>query len=144
MTGRAGGWLLSEKEYLRNVPRTHYILSLIAFGGMITTFLPWADTIIGINSRAQAVGLHFLAGWYTFLCYLMVFAVLLLNNFLRIGPGWAMAMPSVLSVASAALPLLFILINLFDVRYGVYLSLTCGLMLFLMVWRRKRIIRQIT
>jgi hypothetical protein len=121
--GKVNKWQKEETRHFLSLPKKSYILSLIAFLGICTTFLPWADVIVGFYARAQAVGLHFFFGWLIFLVFASVIATLLFNKYLKLQENVTSKVPKYGAVVVVALSAGFILWHLFDVKYGSYLCM---------------------
>ena len=127
-------WQVDETRYLRSLPLKNYIFSAIALLGLITACLPWADVTVGFYNKAMAIGLHFFKGWLVFLTYLGVFCIMLFNKHLKIAQIYAEKAPVYGALISCSLVLIFILWNLFRVRYGVYLCFAVSLFFLFSVW----------
>jgi hypothetical protein len=133
LSGKVKNWQKVETRYFLSLPRKSYILAIIAFLGLCTTFLPWADVVVGFYAQALAVGLHFFFGWLIFLVYLSIIIVLLFNKYTKLKEDIAPNVPFWGGIITVALSALFILWNWFDVQFGVYLCLLFSLIFLLTV-----------
>lgn len=131
--GKMNHWQKEETRHFLSLPRKSYVFAIIAFLGLCTTFLPWADVTVGFFARAQAVGLHFFFGWLVFLVFLGVIVVLLFNKYAKLKEDITAIVPIWSAIIVVALSALFILWNWFDVQYGVYLCLTFSVTFLLAV-----------
>jgi len=80
IAGKAKSTQKELSRYYRSLPRKNYVFSAIAFLGLCTTFLPWADVTVGFYAQALGVGLHFFKGWIIFLIFGSLIATLLFNK----------------------------------------------------------------
>ena len=131
--GKLKTWQKEETRYFLSLPLKSYIFSIIAFMGLCTTFLPWADVTVGFYAQALAVGLHFFFGWLAFLVFTSIIATLLFNKYLNLQKNITAIIPGSGALINVALTAVFILWHMFDVQYGVYLCLTISVILFIAV-----------
>jgi len=126
-------WQKEETRHFLSLSKKSYIIAIIAFLGVCTTFLPWADVIVGFYARAMAVGLHFFFGWLDFLVFSSIIATLLFNKYLKLQENIVDRVPILGAGIAVALPAVFILWHGFDVQYGAYLCLIISIVLLLTV-----------
>lgn len=126
-------WQQEETRHYLALPRKNYILSAIAFLGIVTTFLPWGDVTVGFYARALAVGLHFFKGWLVFLVFVAIIASLLFNKYLKLEDFVVARVLSLGSYLSVGLTLLFIIWHTFNVQYGAYVCLGISVIFLLSV-----------
>jgi hypothetical protein len=131
--GKVNNWQKEERRHFLSLPLKNYILSIISFLGLCTTFLPWADVIVGFYAKALAPGLHFFSGWLVFLVFASVIGVLLFNKYVKLQEHLAAKIPLWVALANVALSLSFILWHLFDVQYGSYLCMLISVIFLLAV-----------
>ncbi|MEI6124158.1 MAG: hypothetical protein WCQ95_11095 [Bacteroidota bacterium] len=118
------GWQTEETNYYKSLPRSNYVLSALAFIGLVATCLPWADITIGFyNNGVSAVGLHFFMGWLCFLAFAAIIALLIFNKYLKIHEKYVYLLPMVASIVAGGLALAFMVWKGFKVHVGVYLTL---------------------
>lgn len=127
-------WQADETRYYKSLPLKNYIFSAVAFVGIITTCLPWADVTVGFYNKAMAVGLHFFKGWLIFLSFSAVFVIMLFNKHIKISEKHAEKVPVYAAFITSSLTLIFLIWKLFSVSYGVYLCLAVSLLFLFLVW----------
>jgi hypothetical protein len=134
-------WQKEETSYFRALPLKNYVLSALAFLGLITTFLPWAEVTVGFFAKATDVGLHFFFGWLIFLVFAGVIGILLFNNYIKLQEALIQKIPLWSALASVGLSVGFIIGRVFDVQYGSYLCLAFSVIFLLAVMFYDKIIR---
>lgn len=127
-------WQADETRYYRSLPIKNYFFAAIAIAGIVATCLPWADVIVYFAQPRMAVGLHFFIGWLIFLIYLALFVVVLFNKQIKISEDYAEKLPLYASLIASSLTLIFLIWNLFHVRFGVYLCLFVSLLFLFLAW----------
>jgi hypothetical protein len=131
--GKVKNWQKEETRHFLSLPLKNYILSSIAFLGLCTTFMPWADVIVGFYAHAVAVGLHFFFGWLVFLVFVSVIGFLLFNKYVKLQEPLAMKVPKWGGLVSVGLSFGFMIGRLFQVQYGSYLCLAFSVIFLLAV-----------
>ena len=126
-------WQKEETSYFLSLPLKSYVLAALAFLGLCTTFMPWADVTVGFFAQAMAVGLHFFFGWLVFLVLGAVAGVLLFNKYIRLQEPFVTMLPLAGAGAAVLLTLIFILWHGFNVMYGAYLCLVLSVLLLVAV-----------
>jgi hypothetical protein len=133
ISGKVKNWQKEETRYFLSLPRKNFIFAIVAFLGLCTTFLPWADVIVGFYAQALAVGLHFFFGWLVFLVFISVIGVLLFNKYVKLPEPVAVKIPIWGALAAVLLSIGFITGHLFNVQYGSYLCLAISVIFLLVV-----------
>ncbi len=128
------GWQADETRYYRSLPLKNYFYAAVALAGIVATCLPWADVIVYFAQPRMAVGLHFFIGWLIFLIYLAVFVIVLFNKQIKINENNVEKLPLYASIITSSLTAIFLIWNLFHVRYGVYLCLFISLLFLFLTW----------
>ncbi len=131
-------WQSGETSYYRSLPVKNYIFAILSLLGIITTCLPWASVTVGFYNKAIAVGLHFFKGWINFLCFLIVFCIMLFNRHIKVGKMYEEKVPLYGAIVTSSLTLIFLVWKLFQVRIGVYLCLVDSLAFLFFVWYFKK------
>jgi hypothetical protein len=131
--GKVKHWQKEEIHYFRSLPLKNYVLAALAFLGLITTFLPWAEVTVGFFAKATDVGLHFFFGWLIFLVFAGVIGILLFNNYIKVQEDLTQKIPLWSALAAVGLSVGFIIGRVFDVKYGSYLCLAFSLIFLLAV-----------
>jgi hypothetical protein len=139
-SNKVKNWQREETRHYLSLPLKSYVLSIIAFFGLCTTFLPWADVTVGFFAQAMAAGLHFFFGWLAFLVFAAIVGVLLFNKYIRLQEPYLTMAPLLGAGIAVLLTSVFILWRMFDVLYGSYLCLVFSIMLLLTVMFYDRII----
>ncbi len=131
-------WQSEEIKYYRGLPFSNYLISIIAFIGIVSICMPWADVTIGFYSDAMAVGLHFFLGWLCFLSFSSIISLLLFNRYLKIHEKYIELVPLIASIISILLSLAFTIWHLFHVHFGVYLTFVSALFIVIIFFYFKR------
>lgn len=116
------GWQTEETRYYKALPMSNYVLSAIAFLGLVAACMPWADVTVGFYSSAIAIGLSFFKGWLCFLSFAAIIALLLFNKHLKIHEKYIEITPLLASFIAIILAIAFLIWHLFQVHFGVYLT----------------------
>lgn len=125
------GKMLNEVSHFKKIPVPDYIFSVIAFIGIITVFMPWADVTVGFYAKTVASGMQFYKGWLVFLVFLNFIIIKLFNRYLKIKVEYAQKIIFWGPLIIFSLCLIFIIWHLFKVNYGVYLSAIISVLLFI-------------
>ncbi len=131
--GKVKHWQKEETVYFRSLTLKNYMLATLAFLGLVTTFLPWAEVTVGFFAKATDVGLHFFFGWLIFLVFAGVIGILLFNNYIKLQEAITQKIPLWSALAVLGLSVGFIIGHVFDVQYGSYLCLTISVIFLLAV-----------
>ncbi len=123
ISNKVKGWQTDETRYYRALPKSNYILSAIAFFGLVATCLPWADVTVGFYNKAMAIGLSFFKGWLCFLSFAAIIVLLLFNKHLKIHEKYVEMTPLFTAVMVIILALAFLIWHFFQVHFGVYLTM---------------------
>lgn len=132
------GWQSEETRYYKALPFSNYVLAAIAFLGLVATCLPWADVIVGFYNSAKAIGLSFFIGWLCFLAFLAIIALLLFNKHLKIHEKYVEIAPLVASAIVIILGISFLIWHVFQVHFGVYMTVLIGVIEIIVFFYYKR------